>query len=78
MKRFNKLPKTPQGIQAVKSAKNRRLKPRFNIHVDTLGWLGATQSMREDFKHAAMIPDEPNIRLTPEEAKRFNDFIERL
>ena len=77
MKRFDKLPKTPQGIQAVKSAKKRRLKPKFNYHVDISQW-GATKQIANDLKHVAMIPDEPNVRLTPEEAKRFNDFIERL
>ena len=59
MKRFNKLPKTPQGIQAVKAAKKRRLKPKFNYHLDISQW-GATKQIVNDLKHVAMAFDEPD------------------
>ena len=58
MKRFDKLPKTPQGIQAVKAAKKRRLKPKFNIHVDTSGWLFGSESMRNRIKELQYNPKD--------------------
>ena len=70
MKRFNKLPKTPQGIQAVKAAKKRRLKPKFNYHLDISQW-GATKQIVNDLKHVAMSFDEPDKKYTGDEIDRL-------